>query len=76
MDINNSTRAAWASGCIQTHAFATRSQSEDPAAQARDLIGNVWHFLRLECGMTPEGATAQIEMALDMARQEYREDKD
>jgi hypothetical protein len=32
--------------------------------------------LRLECGMTPEGATAQIEMALDMARQEYREDRD
>ena len=73
---DNSTRAAWASGCIQTHAFATRSTAESRETQARDLVGNVWHFLRLECGMTAEGATAQIEMALDMAREEYREDKD
>lgn len=76
MEIDNSTRSAWASGCIHTHAIASRSIGEDRNTQARDLVGNIWHFLRLECGMTAEGATAQIEMALDMARQEYNEDSD
>ncbi len=73
---DNSTRAYIASAAITQHAIATGSISESRETQARDLIGNVWHFLRLECGMTPEGATAQVEMALDMARQEYNEDRD
>lgn len=73
---DNSTRAYIASAAITQHSIATGATGEDRATQARDLVGNVWHFLRLECGMTAEGATAQIEMALDMARQEYREDSD
>lgn len=73
---NNSTRAYKACGAIMKHAFDTDSMRESRETQARDLIGNVWHFLRLHCGMTPEGATAQVEMALDMARQEYNEDSD
>lgn len=73
---NNSTRAYKANAAIQHHAIATGAISESRETQARDLVGNIWHFLRLECGMTAEGATAQIEMALDMAREEYREDSD
>lgn len=73
---DNSTRADVAATAITHHSLSTGSAGESRETQARDLVGNVWHFLRLECGMTPEGATAQIEMALDMARQEYNEDRD
>ncbi len=73
---NNSTRADVAATAIQHHSLSTGAISESRETQARDLVGNIWHFLRLECGMTAEGATAQIEMALDMAREEYREDSD
>lgn len=73
---NNSTRADVAATAIQRHSLSTGSISESRETQARDLVGNIWHFLRLECGITAEGATAQIEMALDMARQEYNEDRD
>ncbi len=77
MEITNSYRAQLAQAAIESHAVLTGDPDAlENVEKARDLVGNIWHFLRLECGMTAEGATAQIEMALDMARQEYNEDKD
>lgn len=72
---DNSTRANKAAFAIRRHSQSTGAITEPLETQARDLVGNIWHFLRLECGMSAEGATAQIEMALEMARQEYSEDK-
>jgi hypothetical protein len=75
-EVTNTDRADWATLAIRIHSKLAEIEAEPKSDQARDLVGNIWHFLRLECGMTAEGATAQIEMALAMAREEYRDDKD
>jgi len=74
-EITNETRASWAAEAIGLHAFACKSD-EDAQTNAKDLVTNVFHFLRLDVGLSADEARAVMEAAIDMAEIEMNEDED
>jgi len=74
-EITNEARASWAAEAITLHAFACKSD-EDEQTNAKDLVTNVFHFLRLHVGLSAEEAKGVIESAVLMAEIEMNEDPD
>ncbi|MGE1076289.1 hypothetical protein ACQJ22_27600, partial [Pseudomonas fragariae (ex Marin et al. 2024)] len=49
---------------------------EDDQTRAKDLVANLVHYLRIECGLSLEEAGNVIHNAVNMAEQETEEDSD
>lgn len=76
MTITNSDRAAWAATAIEAFTSECRMDGEDNQTKAKDLVTNIVHFLRLECGLSFDEASNVIQNAVLLAEEEMLEDEE
>ncbi|MCO5730114.1 hypothetical protein [Rhizobium sp. SSA_523] len=75
-DITNTDRSAWAAEAIDAFTAVCRMDGEDNQTKAKDLVTNLVHYLRMECGLSFEEASTVVQNAVTMAEQETEEDFD
>jgi hypothetical protein len=75
-EIGNATRAEWANYALSSFREVSGGHGNSEEENARDLVSDVFHYLRIDCGLSPEEARGQVEMALRMAESEAEEDSD
>ena len=75
-DITNSDRASYAALAIDAFTVSHPMDGEDDQTKAKDLVTNVFHFLRLRCQLDANAARNAMQSAINMAEIEANEDSD
>jgi hypothetical protein len=75
--ITNQQRADWAQKSIEMFATTVKGlESTLEMEDAQDLVTNIIHHLRLNCGLQFEEAVMIIHMAVNMAEAETEQEDD
>ncbi|EUB97272.1 hypothetical protein PMI07_000848 [Rhizobium sp. CF080] len=76
MTPDNADRASYAALAIDAFTLSHPMHGEDDQTKAKDLVTNVFHFLRLRCQLDADTARNVMQSAINMAEIEANEDSD
>lgn len=76
IDVTNGDRAAWAETAVEAFVSVCRMDGEDLETKSKDLVTDICHLLRLNCGLSEEQVEGILSNAFAMFETEVLEDSD